>query len=342
MQEQVAEFGDHQQFYLASGPEQGQLLVFVHGWPELSLSWRHQLRTFGDLGFRCVAPDLRGYGRSSVYPRHEDYALQSIVGDMLALLDHLGRERAIWIGHDWGSPVVWSLAAHHPDRCQGVASLCVPYRSLECGLEAVLELVDRGIYPLDRFPAGQWEYMRFYEENFAAATSAFEQDPHRVLKLLFRKGDPAGFGQPSGTAMVRHNGGWFAGADEVPDVPIDADVISEDELKVYADGLVRNGFFGPDSYYMNHERNAAYAVPSNAAQLSMPVLFLAAQYDYTCETITSRLAEPMRALCPQLTEEVVYSGHWMAQERPMDVNSALARWLAAHFDAQWSRSREVV
>jgi len=61
------------------------------------------------------------YGRSSSYHTHADYALAHSVHDMLDLLAHLGRERAIWVGHDWGSPVVWSPASHHPQRSQGLA-----------------------------------------------------------------------------------------------------------------------------------------------------------------------------------------------------------------------------
>ncbi|MFX8864242.1 alpha/beta fold hydrolase, partial [Acinetobacter baumannii] len=91
-------------------------------------------------GFRCVAPDMRGYGRSTVHPRHEDYALEAIVADMLELLAALGRERAVWVGHDWGSPVVWSIAAHHAERCQGVASLCVPYLAAGFALPNLLPL----------------------------------------------------------------------------------------------------------------------------------------------------------------------------------------------------------
>ena len=64
----------HSSFYLACGPETGPLIIFVHGWPELGHSWRHQLRCFAALGFRCVAPDMRGYGRSSIYSAHADYA----------------------------------------------------------------------------------------------------------------------------------------------------------------------------------------------------------------------------------------------------------------------------
>src|ERR1700741_3432559 len=107
----------HASFYLASGAAAGPPVIFVHGWPELSISWREQLPVFGALGFRAVAPDMRGYGRSSIYARHEDYALEAIVADMLELLDALGAKKAIWVGHDWGSPVVWSIAQHHPEVC---------------------------------------------------------------------------------------------------------------------------------------------------------------------------------------------------------------------------------
>ena len=107
----MAADGERQIHYLAAGPEDGPLIVFVHGWPELSLSWRHQLACFGGLGFRAVAPDMRGYGRSSVYDRHDAYGQRQVVDDMLILLAELGRERAVWVGHDWGSPTAWSMAS---------------------------------------------------------------------------------------------------------------------------------------------------------------------------------------------------------------------------------------
>ncbi|OYV33904.1 MAG: hypothetical protein B7Z80_22730 [Rhodospirillales bacterium 20-64-7] len=125
--EHVAKSPRHPSFYLASGPTTGTPLIFVHGWPELSISWRHQLPVFAAMGFRCIAPDMRGYGRSSIYQRHQDYALEHTAQDMIELLDSLGHDKAIWVGHDWGSPVVWSIATHHPDRCHAVANLCVPY-----------------------------------------------------------------------------------------------------------------------------------------------------------------------------------------------------------------------
>ena len=326
----------HTTFHLAAGPADGPLIMFVHGWPELSISWRHQRPCLGSLGFRAIAPDMRGYGRSSVYDRHSDYAQELIVADMIGLLDSLGAEKAVWVGHDWGSPVVWNIASHHPDRCAAVANLCVPYYSLERGLDAVLELIDREVYPEDQFPVGQWEYQLFYEENFARAIAVLEANVYNTVKALFRTGDPAGQSRPSRTAMVRKDGGWFGGASEAPDVPRDADVVTEEDLCAYTAALERNGFFGPSSYYMNHKANAAYAERAvNDAYLDMPTLFIVAQYDYTCECVTSRLAEPMQTYCRDLTTKTIPSGHWMAQERPIQVNAALAQWLATSVPAVW-------
>ena len=191
----VAKSARHTTFYLSCGPSDGPLIIFVHGWPELSLSWRHQLPCFAGLGFRAVAPDMRGYGRSSVYTRHEDYALEHIVDDMLELLAALGRDKAVWVGHDWGSPVVWSLASHHPDKCVGIANLCVPYFAKGFAPENFLPLVDRSIYPEAEFPAGQWEYQLFYEESFDKARQGFEADVRATVKALFRKGRPEMQGQ---------------------------------------------------------------------------------------------------------------------------------------------------
>jgi pimeloyl-ACP methyl ester carboxylesterase len=279
---------------------------------------------------------MRGYGRSGVYRRHEDYALEHAVRDMIELLDALGREKAIWVGHDWGSPVVWSLASHHPERCWGVANLCVPYLASGFAPKNLLPLVDRSIYPEAEYPAGQWEYMLLYEERFDQACAAFDADPRATVKALFRKGSPTGKGKPSRTATARRDGGWFGGAGRAPDLPRDPDLVTDEDLDVYAAGLARHGFFGPDSWYMNGDRNVAYAARAPApGRLSLPVLFLHGEYDYTCETVHSRLAEPMRRDCRDLTEVVVPSGHWMAQEKPRVVNAALAKWIATKLPDVW-------
>jgi len=320
----------HDTFSLACGPQDGPLMIFVHGWPALSIMWRRQLEHFAGLGYRCVAPDMRGYGRSSAPQAREDYALEHIVADMVELLRALGAERAIWVGHDWGSPVVWSVAGHHPELCRAVVNLCVPYFAQGFAPATLIPLVDRNVYPEAKYPAGQWDYQLFYEQDFDGARAAFEADLAATFKALFRSGSAKEKGRPSLTARITRDGGWFGGTGRAPDLPRDPAVMPADDLAEYVAAFERTGFFGPDAWYVNNERNLDYAARvRDGGVLRLPVLFLHATYDTICETVDSRLAEPMRRDCTNLTERVVDAGHWMPQERPDEVNAAIAEWLTA-------------
>ncbi len=322
--------GRHTTFYLEAGPPDGPLLVFVHGWPALSIMWRRQLEHFAALGYRCVAPDMRGYGRSSAPHDRAAYALEHIVHDMVELMHALGAERAIWIGHDWGSAVVWALAAHHPELCRAVVSLCVPYFANGFAPSTVIPLVDRNVYPEARYPAGQWDYQLFYEQDFDGARAAFEADLPATFKALYRAGSAQDKGKPSPTARITRDGGWFGGTGRAPDVPRDPAVMSEQELAEYAAAFARTGFFGANAWYTNNDRNVDYASHvRDGGVLRLPVLFVHATYDAVCETVDSQLAEPMRRDCIDLTERVVDAGHWLPREKPDEVNAALEAWLAA-------------
>ena len=329
MTEHAVETARHTTHYLESGPTDGPLLIFVHGWPALSIMWRKQLEHFAGLGYRCVAPDMRGYGKSSAPRAHEEYALEHIVADMVELLHVLGAERAIWIGHDLGSAVVWAIAAHHPELCRAVASLCVPYFATGFAPATLVPLVDRNVYPEAKYPAGQWDYQLFYEREFEAARAAFEADVPATFKALFRAGSANERGRPSPTARITRDGGWFGGTGRAPDVPRDPAVMSEAELAEYVTAFERSGFSGPDAWYANNARNLEYAARVRGGTLRLPVLFLHATYDVVCETVDSRLADPMRRDCTDLTERVVDAGHWMPRERPDDVNAAIESWLAS-------------
>jgi pimeloyl-ACP methyl ester carboxylesterase len=185
--EHTATSARHTTGYLASGADDAPLLIFVHDWPELSLSWRHQLPVFAALGFRCIAPDMRGYGRSSTYRRHEDFAQEAIVSDMLELLASLGGERGVWIDHDWGAPVVWNLAAHHPEQAIGVVILSVPYLAAGFTLENVLR--DReesrgscsGALPTTTNAVSQMSQLK---ESSGAARCAFTENCLNWLEIV--------------------------------------------------------------------------------------------------------------------------------------------------------------
>jgi pimeloyl-ACP methyl ester carboxylesterase len=169
----------------------------------------------------------------------------------------------------------------------------------------------------------------FYVDSLEGASAAWEKDVGASVRSLFRAGSPQDVGKPAFTAGVRARGGFFGPGAGAPDLPRDEAVISAIDESVYVAALTRNGFKGPDSWYVNAERNMAFAERAREHwRLEMPVLFLHAAHDAICETSHSRLADPMRRWCADLEEVVIASGHWMAQEKPVEVNAALSRWLA--------------
>jgi len=115
-------------FALAEGPAQGRLVLLLHGFPELSLSWRRQLPALAAAGFRAVAPDLRGYGRSG--GREGPFDLRTLAADVAGMVGALGRERAAVVGHDWGGAVAWAAAGYQPEVVERLVVLNSPHPSV--------------------------------------------------------------------------------------------------------------------------------------------------------------------------------------------------------------------
>ena len=163
---------------------------------------------------------------------------------MLELHASFSNEKAIWIGHDWGSLVVWNLGLHHQDKVKALGSLCVPF-GWGGHPDSYLDHIDRTLYPKDEYPYGQWDYMYFYYENFDLACKQMAEDPYKMIRLNFAKPSEeykgcfnAGIGAKSMTASIRKNGGWFKhygfnGLHSIPEVPVDKDLISEEEAIIY-------------------------------------------------------------------------------------------------------------
>ena len=319
----------HRTSYEEVGPADGPLMIFLHGWPELGIIWRAQLEHFARAGYRCIAPDMRGYGGSSVPPDQAAYAVRELVTDMTELHDALGGAPAIWVSHDWGAPVMWGLAAHHAARCRGVVSLCVPYQPKGFAVPTLVPLVDRALYPESEYPVGQWDYFLFYRENFDLAAKDFEANIAGTLAFMFRSGSPAVVGKPSRTARTRAKGGWFGNHRGALPMAREEGLMSADDFARFVAAFERTGFRGANAWYVNDESNVAFATAApNGGHLDMPVLFLHAAWDQTCETVQSRLADPMRASCTNLTESKVDAGHQLMMETPVEVNRLIADWLS--------------
>lgn len=105
----------------------GKPVLLLHGWPDSSYLWRNQIPFLVANGFRAIAPDLRGFGRSDRPEGVAKYSLQNSVGDVVGILDALGIEKADIVAHDWGAAVAWITAIAHPNRVHRLAVLSVPH-----------------------------------------------------------------------------------------------------------------------------------------------------------------------------------------------------------------------
>jgi pimeloyl-ACP methyl ester carboxylesterase len=112
----------------------GTPVLLLHGWPDSAYVWRNQIPFLTGHDFRVVAPDLRGFGRSSRPVEVTDYALSKSVGDVTGLLDWLGVESVHLVGHDWGAAVAWGMAMAHPDRVQKLVAVSVGHPSVPWSL----------------------------------------------------------------------------------------------------------------------------------------------------------------------------------------------------------------
>lgn len=212
---------------------------------------------------------------------------------------------------------------------------------IELGFDEIVKSVNRDIYPSDQYPFGQWSYMNFYEQDFEKATDWFDKDIASVIRLLYSKGDRAGYGKPAMTANVTKDGGWFGGSEKPDpkwkDIPIENNVLTEETYTELVAAMEKTGFRGADAWYMNHARNRTYSLEKwkNNGNLEMPVLFIHARFDGVCATLLSRICEPMRQSCSNFTECAIDAGHWVAEEKPEEVSAAITRWLVESVKEYW-------
>ncbi|CAJ2513201.1 Uu.00g013200.m01.CDS01 [Anthostomella pinea] len=190
---------------------------------------------------------MPGYGDSTSRRVKSDYALEALVEGMRALLSGNSRPAAIWVAHDWGAGVASSLAAHHPDMIQALVLMAIPYRSAELGLEHLVSLVDRSVYPEDECPFGNWDYMAYYEESFEKCM-AEQWDPNveTLCKLLYAPTPPgttsADASKPVYTANVRKNGGLFAGGPAPPPEALPTPLLAGDVFDTFVQAMKKTEF----------------------------------------------------------------------------------------------------
>jgi pimeloyl-ACP methyl ester carboxylesterase len=318
----------HTTHYLECGPADGPLMIFLHGWPSISLMWRAQMDAFAADGWHCVAPDLRGYGGSSAPAANDAYTIKEVVEDMAEFHDHLGGNPAIWVGHDWGVVVAAQLVAHEPDRSRGLVLTSLAYQPGGHALRTIVPLVDRTIYPADQYPDGQWDYYRYYTKHFDSAVADLDADKAASLASIFQPGDPSSVGKVSPNAMVTRKGGRFGVAHRAPPTDPNAALWPPADFDVLVQGFEAHGFRPACAWYLNDDAAIAYArSATNSGRLSQPVLFVNGDYDQICTIIGNRQGDPMRAACADLTAVSLPAGHWLPLERKAELIRTIRTWL---------------
>ncbi|MFD6077590.1 alpha/beta fold hydrolase [Streptomyces hydrogenans] len=295
----------------------GPLVLLVHGFPESWYSWRRQLPALAAAGYRAVAIDVRGYGRSSKPAETDAYRMLDLVEDNVTLVHALGEENAVVVGHDWGSNIAATSALLHPEVFRAVALLSVPYAP------------PGGPRPTDVFgrigDPEQEFYVSYFQESGRAETE-IEPDVRGWLAGFYAalSADTMPAQDEPDPHFVAHGGRL---RDRFP-AGILPDWLTEEDLDVYAGEFERTGLTGALNRYRNMDRDWEDLAPHRGAPIKQPALFVGGTLDAST-TWMSDAIDAFPTTLPGLTAShlVEGCGHWIQQERPEEINRLLTGWL---------------
>ncbi|MFN3522189.1 MAG: alpha/beta fold hydrolase [Phenylobacterium sp.] len=302
--------------YYEVGPREGVPVVFCHGFPEIAYSWRHQLAAFEAAGRWAIAPDQRGYGGTSRPQAVADYDMEHLTGDLVGLLDHLGVEKAIFCGHDWGGLIVWQMPLMHPDRCAGVIGLNTPF------------LRRAPIDPIAGMRAafGEEMYIVWFQKP-GEADAALAEDVDKTMRFFMRRPGATVAAPPPGQERPTFAFGPALKAWDKSDAA--HQLLSPEELKVFVDTFERTGFTGGINWYRNFTRNWERSADLPTRIDGLPCLMIMAEND---AVLSPAMAEGMEDVIGDLEKALVKgSGHWTQQEKPEEVNRLILDWMGRRF-----------
>ncbi|HAP76544.1 MAG TPA: epoxide hydrolase [Acidimicrobiaceae bacterium] len=312
----VVDVGGHRVHCVEVG--RGPLVLMVHGFPESWYSWRHQIPAIAAAGFRAVAIDVRGYGRSSKPLAVEDYRMVRLVADNVALVKALGHDTATVIGHDWGAPIAWTSAMLRPDVFTAVAGLSVPFAP------------PGDVRPTTamRAMAGDEEFYVEYFQEPGRAEAEIEADVRDWLLGFYftASGDAPPPDLTQGTVATVRRGGLMKDRFHRPD-PLPA-WLTEADLDAYTSEFEHSGFRGPLNRYRNVDRDWEDLAAFRGARIDVPALFIGGDRDGPTMWGMPAIANFPTTL-PKLHRSIILEGcgHWTQQERADDVNAALVDFL---------------
>ena len=298
---------------------EGPLVLLIHGFPELGISWRAQIQALAQAGYHAVAPDMRGYGGTDKPTRREDHTILHLVGDMVDLVRALGYSDCAVVGHDWGAPVAWHCALMRPDMFKAVAGLSVPFQPRRPSgpptpaMAAISKRAGLGDLYISTFQADD-------------AHLIFDADVEAGLRKGFYAYDGA-------TPDARQSTGFIpAGGNFLSVVPDDATLppwMSEDHFQEYVAAFSAGGLKGPIDWYRCLDLNWSLTAFLQGARIHQPSFFLVGDRD-PVRHYSGQHEAGLKDWLTDLRGQVVLpgAGHWVQQERAEEVNNALLDFLA--------------
>jgi pimeloyl-ACP methyl ester carboxylesterase len=327
-------------------------VLLLHGFPELAYSWRKVMLPLAAAGFHVVAPDQRGYGRTSGWDASYDgdvdcFRLLNLVEDALALVSALGhRSVAAVVGHDFGSPVAAWCALTRPDVFRSVALMSAPFAGPPAAPSGAVDPVHAGLAALDR---PRKHYQWYYSTREANADMhRCPQGVHAFLRAYYHcksadweRNQPFPLKGWVAAELARMPAYYVMDLDKgmaqtvAPEMPPAAAIaacawLTEEELRVYSAEYERTGFQGGLQWYRcrtDGSQNVELARFSGRS-IDVPTCFIAGDSDWGPYQRPGDL-QKMRGACTQFegAHFVRGAGHWVQQERPAEVSRLLLEFL---------------
>ncbi|NQX87604.1 MAG: alpha/beta hydrolase [Halioglobus sp.] len=299
--------------------EQGQGLpvVLCHGFPHLWFSWHRQIAALAEAGYRVIAPDMRGMGQTEAPPEPASYDIDHITGDLLGLLDHVGIERAVFAGLDFGAFAIYDLALRHPARVMAVIGLenpAAPHNPAEPPLTEYRRLGEQHFLHI--------EYFR----QPPRADQELAAQPRRFLHKVFHTLSGAGnyfdcFKSPPGASYIDAMA-------EPP--PLPWTWLSELEMEFFVSEYSRSGFTGGLNWYRSFDLKWAQRKPFEGVQSAVPAYFIGSEFDVDLEGFHGdNPIALMQAIFPGLRQVrmIPGAGHMVQLEASEEVNAILLDYL---------------
>lgn len=315
----------------------GPAVVLLHGFPGLARNWRGQIPALAAAGYRVIVPDLRGYGASDAPTAVEAYDIAQLTEDLVGLLDALGIEKAVFMGHDWGGLLAWQMPLLHPARVAGVIGVntpFIPHWMLWLHPDVVAPALPPGrafvadprVDPITQMRSvySPRMYVLLFQDG-RAADDAMRRDVRGALRASLRKDliTRAEWNQlPPAVANME-----FYGQPLPAQLP-GHDVLNAQELDFYVSRFERTGFTPAIHWYRNLSRNWKAGLDLDQT-IRVPSLMISAEHDVV---LRPSMTNGMDAHVPDLEKHVVEGcWHFTPEEKPEALNRLAIDWLRRRF-----------